>query len=79
MGSQLYIKFSALIKRWPQELLRASDKTLGDHVKKTVFQAYGSGKTLSVAEEAKLEPFYENSAALNYKYNSYRFSLYSTF
>ena len=60
MGSQLYTKFSALIKRWPKELIRASEKTLGDHVKKTVFQAYGSGKTLSVAEEAKLEPFYES-------------------
>ena len=35
-----------------------SEKQLGDHVKKTVLQAYGTG-TLSAGEEAKLETFYE--------------------
>jgi len=58
MGSRTYTKLSALIKRWPKEIF-ASEKQLGDHVKKTVLQAYGSG-TLSAAEEAKLEPFYES-------------------
>ena len=58
MGSRLYTKFAALIKRWPKETT-TSEKQLGDYVKKTVLQAYSRGP-LSVADEAKLEPFYES-------------------
>ena len=58
MGSNIYTKFTALIRRWPTEIF-ASEKQLGDHVKKTVLQAY-SGGPLSAAEETKLEPFYES-------------------
>ena len=58
MGSRTYTKLSALVKRWPRELF-ASEKRLGDHVKKTVLEAYGGG-TLSKAEEAKLDRFYES-------------------
>ena len=57
MGSRTFTKLSALVKRWPKEIF-TSDKQLGDHVKKSVLQAYGSG-TLSAKEEAKLETFYE--------------------
>ena len=58
MGSRTFTKLSALIKRWPKEIF-SSEKQLGNHVKKTVHQAYGDG-TLSAAEEAKLETFYES-------------------
>ena len=59
MGSRTYTKLTALVKRWPLELF-AHEKTLGDHLKKTVVQAYGSGGTLPAAEEAKLDRFYES-------------------
>ena len=58
MGSRMYTKLTALIKRWPKEIF-ASENQLGDHVKKTVLQAYGRGP-LSAADEAKLEPLYES-------------------
>jgi hypothetical protein len=46
------------MKRWPKEIF-TSEKQLGNHVKKTVLEAYGRG-TLTAAEEAKLETFYES-------------------
>ena len=59
MGSRIYTKLSALIKRWPIERI-TSEKPLGDHVKKTVLQSYGGGVTITSSEEAKLERFYES-------------------
>ena len=59
MGSRIYTKLSALIKKWPIERI-TSEKPLGDHVKKTVLQSYGGGVTVSSSEEAKLERFYES-------------------
>jgi len=59
MGSRTYTKLSALVKRWPKELF-ATEKQLGDHVKKTVLQSYGSGGTLPASEEEKLDRFYES-------------------
>lgn len=59
MGSRLYMKFTALIKRWPTEIFYGDPKQLGEHVKKTVSLAYSRGP-LSAADEAKLEPFYES-------------------
>ena len=59
MGSRTYTKLTALVKRWPLELF-ATEKQLGDHVKKTVLQAYGSGGKVSAADEVKLERFYES-------------------
>ena len=59
MGSRIYTKLSALIKKWPIERI-TSEKPLGDHVKKTVLQSYGGGVTITSSEEAKLERFYES-------------------
>ena len=59
MGSRVYTKLSALIKKWPIERI-TSEKPLGDHVKKTVLQSYGGGVTITSSEEAKLERFYES-------------------
>ena len=59
MGSRIYAKLSALIKKWPIERI-TSEKPLGDHVKKTVLQSYGGGVTITSSEEAKLERFYES-------------------
>jgi len=62
MGSRIYPKLLALIKKWPVERI-TSEKPLGDHVKKTVlqsYQSYGGGGTIPSSEEAKLERFYES-------------------
>ena len=59
MGSRVYTKLSALIKKWPIERV-TSEKPLGDHVKKTVLQSYGGGVTIPTSEEEKLERFYES-------------------
>ena len=58
MGSRTYTKLTALVKRWPNELF-VSEKQLGDHIKKTVLEAYASG-TVSAIDEAKLERLYES-------------------
>ena len=81
MGSRLYNKFAALIKRWPVEAT-SSEKQLGDFVKKTFKAAYPHGHLVSTTcDEQKLAQLYEscNRLASNVHKNKHeRLYPYST-